>query len=39
MVVKAVPIVYTKWVVIMEKVKLVHASEENLLVSVDTAKI
>ncbi len=39
MVVKAVPIVYTKWVVMMEKVKLVHAPEKNLLVSVDTANV
>ncbi len=39
MVVKAVPIVYTKCEVMMEKVKLVHAPEKNLLVSVDTANI
>ncbi len=39
MVVKAVPIVYKKWLVMIEKEKLVHAPEKYLLVSVNTVKI
>ncbi len=39
MVVKAVPIVYMKWVVMIAKVKFVHAPKKYLLVSVNTVKI